>query len=487
MAHAGHIVQINVEAGRAYQIIDGFGVNINSKYWNQGKLIPALNLLRADLGATLYRVDIFGKSNWPDPAGTLGPDALDPDRLAAIYRGDVARNGWAMIRYLNEHGIEPYLTVSGDVPRWMLGPDGRTLEDYERFCDMLVSLVAWARQHESLRITYFGPLNETDLGNPEGPFVTPDAFARVLLLLDEKLRQVGLDDIKLVVAEQAFFNTAYLEAIVEEPRLAQRIGVFGLHCYGTISPDQFAAVHEIASTSDFATTHLWMTEYGDLDQSGEKEWYVAWAMTERLFSLLEGGFQAALVWDAYDNYHDHDQDWTIYGLLRTGLRVHTPKLRYFAAKQIFRFVPPGFERIAAETESPGLRVLAFANPERTQITVVGMNRSSEPAYLNVALEGFPSDVMDGTVSYYRTSEHERCHTIGTIPVRGPHGSFKDIDAVVPPASMFTLTNLQQFKECLDGPQDQHHRRGQRGLLAEHGARPVPDAQPARQHGQLYGY
>ena len=138
MTNAGEMVEITVNGGRAFQSIDGFGVNINPKYWNNGKLIPTLDLLREDLGATLYRIDIWGKSNWIDPDGTIGLNALKEEHLASVYQGDIFRRGWAMIRYLNEHGIEPYLTVSGDVPAWMLGSDGKSLSAYRPFCEMLV-------------------------------------------------------------------------------------------------------------------------------------------------------------------------------------------------------------------------------------------------------------------------------------------------------------------------------------------------------------
>jgi hypothetical protein len=74
-----------------------------------------------------------------------------------------------MMRYLNEQGIEPYLTASGIAPAWMFGPDGATLTDHQRFCEMLASLVEWARVREGVRFRLFGPLNETDLGPPAGP------------------------------------------------------------------------------------------------------------------------------------------------------------------------------------------------------------------------------------------------------------------------------------------------------------------------------
>ena len=52
MSAAGKMVQIYVNANQAYQTIDGFGVNINSKQW-QPPLLPPMELLLDDLGATL--------------------------------------------------------------------------------------------------------------------------------------------------------------------------------------------------------------------------------------------------------------------------------------------------------------------------------------------------------------------------------------------------------------------------------------------------
>jgi hypothetical protein len=45
------------------------------------------------------------------------------------------------------------------------------------------------------------------------------------------------------------------------------------------------------------------------------------------------------LWDAYDNYHDHDERWTIYGLLRYGQGIYTPKKRYFGAR-MYGFAAP---------------------------------------------------------------------------------------------------------------------------------------------------
>lgn len=441
MSHPGKMITVNVDVDRGYQKIDGFGVNINSKNF-EPRLIPALDLLVNDLGASLYRVDIWGKSNWLDPDGSLGREkALAPEHQAGLYSGEIFRRGWGMMRWLNQQGIRPYLTASGIVPPWMLGADGKTLADFDGFTSMMAEMLAWARQKEGLDFDLFGPLNETDIGDPEGPTVGPRDYTRVCEMLVEKLAGRGMGDIRLVVAEQANFNSTYLEALTASQKLQGRIGAFGLHDYWDIPPEVYQQVTGVVRSSPFAQTPVWMTEYGDLEQTGEREWYVAWLMTSRLFDQLSAGFSGSLVWDAYDNYHDHDEHWTIYGLLRTGLRAYTPKKRYHASKQVFRFVRPGFARVAVEGASPSLRVLAFASPGRDQVTIVGMNDDTRPARLNLQVQGLPGG-GPSSAAYYRTSEEENCHCIGRVPLRGGNWPFVGIDVAVPPASIFTLTTLE---------------------------------------------
>src|SRR6266542_1201277 len=55
-------VNLTVDGAQQGQRIVGFGVNANPKYWNGGALIPALDLLVDQLGADIWRVDIFGRS-----------------------------------------------------------------------------------------------------------------------------------------------------------------------------------------------------------------------------------------------------------------------------------------------------------------------------------------------------------------------------------------------------------------------------------------
>ena len=452
---------MRVDARKEYQEIDGFGVNINSKHWDDGGLIPVMELLTEDLGATLFRVDIYGKSNWIDPDNEKDASVLNREEYEKIYSSSVFRSGWSMMRYLNEKKIEPVIVATGDVPTWMLGDkkrsidhipkwmqrDTKQLEQYEHFSNMMVSLLDWARNEEGIRFKYFSPLNETDIGSPEGPSVSPEEFVKVMEVLDAKLEEKGLDDVRLVVGDQALFSSLYVEALVKSEALLGRIGAFGMHTYGwdrryfdRTADEEYSRLGRIIKDSPYAGCRLWMTEYGDLDQSGEREWYVAWVSTSRLLKSLEHGFNGAMVWDAYDNYHEHDGAWTIYGLVRNARRVYTPKKRYYAAKQVYRFVLPGFVRVGVENEWEGIKMLGFANPERTKVTLVGMNLSDKGVYVNINLEEFSEGIMSEKVSYYRTTENEDCVKVKEVDVRSSNYPFHGIAVTVPAYAIFTLTN-----------------------------------------------
>lgn len=194
-------VKLSLDPNTVYQQVDGFGVNINSKYWNSGRIIPVLELLVEDLGATLFRLDAYGKSDWVDPDGTRGPVCLDDAGYAKAHAQAEFSDAAAMGRWFNEHGIEPYITLSGVLPKWMCAEDGATLERLDLFADMAARYAEWLRKEGGVRFHLFGPLNETDLGPPEGPFASPELYVQACERLLQRMDALGLGDIQLVVAE----------------------------------------------------------------------------------------------------------------------------------------------------------------------------------------------------------------------------------------------------------------------------------------------
>jgi hypothetical protein len=132
---------------------------------------------------------------------------------------------------------------------------------------------------------------------------------------------------------------------------------------------------------------IWLTEYGDLgaaDRSPEAEWKLqSLKATRRALRSINEGARAALFWDAFDNHHEHDREMTYYGLIRNDDHHYSPKKRYFAAKQLYRFVPVGAQRIAADFPADRAVVSAFRDGPTGRLIIVGVKESAGP--LEIAL------------------------------------------------------------------------------------------------------
>src|SRR5205814_5062673 len=200
----------------------------------------------------------------------------------------------------------------------------------------------------------------------------------------------GLGDIKLVVGDQAMVMNDFIGPILSDDELMKQVAVFSFHTYGqeSVGP-QVVRIRQ----SKYPATRVWLTEYGDLndlDKSQENEWEnFSLAATQRALRALNQGANAALYWDAYDNYHEHYPRLTFYGLVKNTDHVYAPKKRYYAAKQLYHFVRPGSQRIAARTDAPGLLVAAFRNGATNSLIVVGAKQGG-PHRLQIALPRAPA-------------------------------------------------------------------------------------------------
>jgi len=458
-------VAVTIDAAKRFQPIDGFGVNLTPAQWRGGALRPTLDLLVDDLGTSLVRLDCYGKADWLLPA-KRGADGRWPDAyLAGVYRSPVFAECWDTFRHLTAKGADVHLNVSGRVPAAWTGPDGQTLVDFDAYAEMAVSLVKWAREREGLRFTTFAPFNETNLGFPEGPKVRDADVLPAVRAVAKRLDAGNLGDVKLVVACDApAIKMERFSPMLEAPDLVGRVAAFSTHTYGDgdegdATPGWYdgeserAALVKAVAGSPHKGASVWMTEYGDLDQTGLVEWQFAWRSARRLLRMLNDGFHAALAWDAFDNLHEHDGVWATYGLLKTDRDTWTyaPKKRYFAAKQVYRFVRPGWSRVevtapSREPKDPyaswhdpmrHVRLLAFASPDGQDITLVGMSRVEGEVTLEVGLSGLAPGASGKPLSYCRTTRTEDARLVEETTMR--NGAVR---IGVPEGSIFTLTTLR---------------------------------------------
>jgi hypothetical protein len=209
------------------------------------------------------------------------------------------------------------------------------------------------------------------------------------------------------------------------------------------------------SKGAYSDCPVWMTEYGDLDQTGLIEREFAWRSARRLLKCLNEGFSAGLAWDAFDNFHEHDGAWALYGLLSTDTVkwTYTPRPRYHAAKQVYRFVKPGFIRAELSPAEPDpskkdvyaiwhnayrhVPMAAFVSPDRKDFTIVGMSRIEGDVPVTFSLQGFDWGAVGRPVLYFRTGRGEDCKKVREIPA--DNTQFK---AVLRERTIFTLTTVR---------------------------------------------
>jgi len=240
------------------------------------------------------------------------------------------------------------------------------------------------------------------------------------------------------------------------------ISRFGVHTYGmgcenysgwwnTVT--DYGEMVERVKNSPFHNCPLWMTEYGDLDLSGMAEFDFSWTITKRLMKTLKEGYSAALFWDAYDNFHHHDTAWTTFGLLKTDTLTweYSPKTRYYASRQVFRFVRPGFTRVSIgrvlrsqrydvyegfHDTLKHIQVLAFVSPDNKDFTIVGMSSIESDFPLTITLKGLAPEAYVKKVHYFMTSRNDRCNQTSAIKI-----NHHALQVVVKEKSIFTLSTL----------------------------------------------
>lgn len=440
--------RITLDARQRFQIIDGFGVNFNGNYFRESQK-PLIDMLIDDLGATIFRLDPYGLSNWEAANDNDDPQTMNWEYYNDRYSIPTFEAAWAAGRYLNSRGIRPYLTLSGIAPDWMLDDKAPPPKHkvcghhglaklahlnpamYEEFAESVVSLAVYARTKARIDFEYFGPINETDCYPAEGPRVDPDEAPRLLSVIARRLRKEGLADVKMVVAEQAIHTNDYIGRILAEPELMKQVGVFSLHTYGE---DSLRPQIEQVEKSKYSHVPVWLTEYGDLkdlDRSFENEWQgFSLAATRRVLRALNDGATAALFWDAYDNYHEHYPRLTFYGLVRNSDHIYAPKKRYYAAKQLYHFVRAGAQRIGAATSDSSVLVSAYRDGQRNRFVVVGLKKGG-PRRIQIALSG--AEPMPSTWVLYQTTRTLDCRKTDTVRV---HDGIAEIE--LPEEAIFTL-------------------------------------------------
>jgi len=437
--------RLTIDPAQKYQEIQGFGINYTGPYFRNDQK-AMFDKLIDDLGVTMFRVVVYlVYSNWEE---TPGPK--DWEYWNDRYSSPIFEASWNGLRYLNSRGIRPMLALMGPVPAWMTDknppPPKHSVcqpkvspnlqgylspAHYDDFAEEVDTMVEYARIQAHIDFEYFSPFNETDCYPPEGPRIDPDEAPKVLAAVAQRLNKEGLGDVQLAVADNAIITNDYTDPILKHDELMKQVGVFTFHTYGenSVGPQV-----ERVKSSKYSRVPVWLTEYGDLndeDKTFENQWKnFSLAANRRALTALNQGANTIFFFDAFDDYEECAKRLCFYGLFRSASHLYSPKKSYYATRQLYHFVRPGWRRIAATTEVPGLTLSAFQGPSPDALVVVGVKEGG-PSRFQVDLPH--TGAGPSSWDLYETTRELDCEKVMTVPVRDGHTEIE-----LPAEAVFTL-------------------------------------------------
>ena len=436
-APAAAVVGVQIDGRQRFQVMDGFGVNAIPKSWEGGALRPAIDLL-VGMGATIWRVDVGnGHSDWEGTNDDADPQHFNWTAYDALYSSPAFEDLWSELAYLNAKGATIELSLSGTVAPWM-GDTTVAPGMEEEFVEEVVSLAYYARRTRGIAFTLLSPVNEPDHGPTEGVALDAPRLVDLFHRIATRLDAVGMGDVELVGPETTSFSQYFTTAMLGDPVVMAHVRRFSYHSYsGCCAGDVTGTI----AGSAYGDRQVWLGEWSqsrtdgwlDNGQQVADEWTFAREMTNDLLIHLAGGVSAALAWDAWDNWHEHQPCCPIshWGqVAKDASGVYQPKKRYFSNEQVFRFIRPGMTRIGATSADPNVRVLAFADAQG--VTLVGRNATAGAITLSATLSG--TTPVAG-FAQYRTSASDNFARGTDVPVAA--GGFS-VD--VPGDTFFTLTS-----------------------------------------------
>jgi len=111
------VVSLQIDGATKYQTMDGFGVNINPEWWNNGEYMdtkviqPAIDLLVDSLGATIFRA-VIEEVDWEAVNDDNDPDNFNWTYYNSVFTNERFEGVWNTLRYLNKKGIINGLIIS---------------------------------------------------------------------------------------------------------------------------------------------------------------------------------------------------------------------------------------------------------------------------------------------------------------------------------------------------------------------------------------
>jgi len=396
--------RVTVDAGVAYQTMEGFGVAqrvfSDPHVANSSRSVVPPAAQRQILAA-LYRTLGLTRLRGALESGLVEPvnDNTNPLRIAPErfnFAGQGADAHIALVEQARTFGLRTFFPTAL-LEHWMTNDNPEEAVEWD-----MAMLLHW--RAAGLEPPFYSPLNE-----PEVSGRSPEWLRQVVVDLGRRMRAAGLKT-KLVIPDDVNADAAYhrATAVLDDPEARQYVGALAYHLYGG-DAHSFRRMRELAARYGLP---IWMTEYSYSHPTfGAPLGSLAWAV--KIHELVtQGGVSAVDYiwgffgdWNRADTYIAIDYENGIY-------RGYRPTFLYYLTGQWSRFVRPGDRRIRALPS--GGTVLTSAFRGRGRVAIVAVNPSDSAQKVTYDLAGGTFGVQ---ATATRTSASERWRELGPISVR----------------------------------------------------------------------
>ena len=309
------------------------------------------------------------------------------------------------------------MTVSGSVTGGKDKNANNLAREHEAdFANYLVEVVDHFHSAWGITFRTLEPLNEPNTnwwnygGKQEGCRFDPPAQARILQATNHALGGKLLDT-KLSASDENSIDTAVSTFQALDPGTRGVIWQLNTHSYGGSRRAEFARLAEAPRKS------LWMSEYGDGDESGM-------TLAGKILDDLNGLHPLAWIyWQVLDV-----PQWALLANREDGKDTNYRVMpKYWVLMQFSRFIRPGATFVGI---SDGSSVAAVGADGRS-LVVVTANRGNEERHATLDLSRFST--FGARVAPFRSSATENCVAL-------PPGEVQDgrFTSVLPPKSVTTF-------------------------------------------------
>jgi O-glycosyl hydrolase len=430
------VERVTIDIDKTSQTIEGWGSSLcwwaaQVGNWEDSKVDSIVDLITSPnkLNMNIFRYNIGGGDDPSHLGGHMVKGKGKRAEMEGFKPSAGAPYNWnadkgqrkLMLKIKAKRPDAIFEAFSNSPPYWMTysgcsGGNTDPLKDnlkpefYEPFCDYLLDVCQYYKEHFGIEFRTLEPFNEPttnywyNLGSQEGCHFEPETQIKIIRILASKLQHSGL---KTVISASDETNIAscikVLKAYQSAGDILDKIGQINTHTYSGTNAERIEADALVTSVGK----PFWQSETGPSGNS-KTSLESNLSLAQKLFDDMR--YMKPKAWLDWQLMEEKNETWC---LMRCNFTTQAYKIvkNFYVRMQITRFFGQGYQLVETNNDE----VLAALNPDKTELVVALLNTAGQPKSFDLKIETVAQ--MKTQVSAFRTSATENCTKIGEVKLK----------------------------------------------------------------------